>query len=337
MRASLNKLVINYLSAMAVIVIVYLYYQFNPHYQHFFSSTHTWPWFSISDQDLFLYGLLAFAVLLPPYFATFPDSYDTKSFLVWRSLFNLRKRWPNHEERVALLATAVKAFFLPLMAAWFFSNGASFLKHALAFSDRDNFFPHGYWALFNFILLVDVAIFVIAYSIEHPKLKNEIKSVEPTLLGWVVALICYPPFNGMTNQMLGWYSSDYPEIRTLWLQYVSGGIILVLMTIYLWASLALNIKASNLTNRGIVSSGPYAYMRHPAYVCKNLAWWVGALPILLVHFNRGPGDFLFAVFCVGAWSFIYYLRAITEERHLMADPDYQAYAERVPGFLPRFR
>ena len=321
---------------MAIVGIFYVYYQVNPYYHSFFSSTHVWPWFSVSDRQIFLYGVYAFAILLPPYYATFPDSFDTKSTLVWRAMYHLPTRAPSKDEKVALLATLVKAFFLPLMAAWFFANGADFFRHADRFWDQGRFFAHGYWTFFNLILLIDVTFFAIAYSVEHPALGNDIKSVEPTILGWVVALICYPPFNGMTNQMLGWYSSDFPEIDIIWLQYVSGIAILGLMTIYVWATIALNIKASNLTNRGIVTSGPYAYIRHPAYVCKNLAWWIGALPLLVIQYQQGVSQLLFAVFCVLSWSFIYYLRAITEERHLLRDPAYQAYFEKVPGFLPKF-
>ena len=31
--------------------------------------------------------------------------------------------------------------------------------------------------------------------------------------------------------------------------------------------------------------------------------------------------------CIAMGSFVYYNRAMTEERHLMADPEYAAYAE----------
>lgn len=335
MKASVSQLIRNYLAAMSIIVTAYGYYQLNPYFVGFFSSTHNWPWFSVSDQQLFDWGLVAFAVLLLPYYATLPDKHATKSVLVWRALLNIVKRLPSKPERVAILATLVKFFFLPLMVAWFFANGASFFNHLNGFDEHGNFY-HGYWMLFNLILFIDVMFFALAYCVEHPVLNNEIRSVEPTLLGWTVALICYPPLNGMTNQMLGWYSSDYPQVDHVMLQYVMGGLLLLLMSVYLWATLALNIKASNLTHRGIVMHGPYAYMRHPAYVCKNLAWWVGSLPILATQLDRGLDFFLYALFCVLAWSGIYYLRAITEEQHLGMDPDYQAYMKRVPGFIPRF-
>jgi len=334
MKASLPRLAGNYISTMAIIGLVYFYYLYNPYYQGFFSSTHVWPWFRVADQDLFLYWVIAFALLLPPYYATLPDKLETKSRLVWRAVSQTGRRRPTDAERVAILATLVKAFFLPLMAAWLLANGAEFFRHAERFWQQQTFFVHGYWMLFNAILLIDVTFFTIAYAVEHPALKNEIRSVEPTLLGWAVAIICYPPFNGMTNEMLGWYSSDYPEINNIWLRSLSGGLMLGLMGFYLWATIALNIKASNLTHRGIVTWGPYAIIRHPAYVAKNLAWWIGALPIFVVQYQRGPEHMLYAVFCVSAWSLIYYLRAVTEERHLGIDPDYQAYRRQVPGYIP---
>ena len=336
MTASIDRLIINYVSSMSIIVLFYVYYQTNPYYLGFFSSTHTWPWFSVSDAELFRYFVLGFAVVLPFYYASFDDRHLTKSYLCWRALFNLSRRRPDEQEKVALLAVAVKAFFLPLMVGWLFANGADFFRHTAQFFEDRQFFSDGYWMLFKLILLADVAFFTLAYAIEHPKLNNEIRSVEPTLLGWTVTLICYPPFNGMTNQMLGWYSQDYPQISTPWLQTLSGLAMLILMSIYVWATFALNIKASNLTNRGIVTSGPYRYMRHPAYVCKNLVWWVGSLPILAIAYYQGLSQFLYGVFCILAWSYIYYLRAVTEENHLMKDPDYQAYCTRVPGFLPAF-
>jgi len=340
MKASYNRLASNYLATMSLFGIAYCYYALNPYYVNFFSSTLRVVGIELSYNQI-LNGLVTlYAILLIPFYATFNDRIETKSRLVWRALSKLHDRSPTPAERVALLATMVKVFFLPLMAVWMFDNFANLHHYGEIFLRDGNFFPDGYWMLFNFILFVDVTFFTLAYSIEHPKLHNEIKSVEPTILGWVVALICYPPFNGMTNEVLGWYSSDYPEIHTLWLRYVAAIAMLTLMFIYLWATIALNIKASNLTNRGIVTGGPYAYVRHPAYIAKNLAWWIGAMPILYGFWFKGIPEFFYALFCVAAWTYIYYLRAMTEERHLMQDPDYQAYCNKVtrrfiPGRNPR--
>ncbi|MCK5472226.1 DUF1295 domain-containing protein, partial [Candidatus Gracilibacteria bacterium] len=79
-------------------------------------------------------------------------------------------------------------------------------------------------------------------------------------------------------------------------------------------------------NRGIVSRGPYRFVRHPAYLAKNLAWWFEFLPFL------NPALFLSLL----AWNAIYILRAFTEERHLRADPDYRKYQKKVRWkFIPR--
>jgi protein-S-isoprenylcysteine O-methyltransferase Ste14 len=329
MKATLPRLLLNYIATMSLFAIAWAYYAVNPYYLQFFSSTHEFGSLRITDRQI-LYGLAAiFAVLLLPYYATFQDSVETKSRLAWRAVLHLHRRMPTDQERIALLATAVKFIFLPLMAVWLFGNSAAFYSNAIMFWRAGEFFPNGYWMLFKLILIVDVFFFVLAYSIEHPALDNEIRSVEPTVLGWVVALMCYPPFNEVTNRLLEWYSSDYPELETLWLQYVSGITILLLMLIYVWATIALNIKASNLTHRGIVRSGPYAYVRHPAYIAKNLSWWVGAMPILYSFWHKGLHQFFFGLFSVLTWTYIYYLRAVTEERHLSRDPEYQRYCEQV--------
>ena len=96
--------------------------------------------------------------------------------------------------------------------------------------------------------------------------------------------------------------------------------------IYVWATLAFGLRFSNLTNRGIITRGPYRFVRHPAYAAKVVSWWCEAVPIF--------GSFLQLFFFLG-WVSIYFLRAITEERHLKADPCYRAYCDAVKHrFVP---
>jgi len=99
-------------------------------------------------------------------------------------------------------------------------------------------------------------------------------------------------------------------------------LISLLWGIFAWASVALGFKASNLTNRGIVASGPYRFVRHPAYVAKVLIWLIQGI--------------FFAQYTAGillGFMIIYYLRAWTEERHLSRDPDYLAYKKKVRWML----
>ncbi|MFH0876389.1 MAG: methyltransferase [archaeon] len=102
-------------------------------------------------------------------------------------------------------------------------------------------------------------------------------------------------------------------------------IIFLLLLVYLWATLSLGTKSSNLTNRGIVDKGAYKYIRHPAYISKNAAWWLMAIPIM-------NAQLFFGLLLL---SIIYFMRAITEERHLIADDDYKKYCKKTKyRFIP---
>ncbi len=86
--------------------------------------------------------------------------------------------------------------------------------------------------------------------------------------------------------------------------------------------MAFGLRFSNLTNRGILTHGPYAFSRHPAYLSKNLFWWISTVPVL------STGSFVDAAratLLLGCVSGVYYWRAKTEERHLKLDPAYRDY------------
>jgi protein-S-isoprenylcysteine O-methyltransferase Ste14 len=247
-------------------------------------------------------------------------------------------------DRVAVLTTLLKAFFAPLMVhslmifcvgVWV--NGAQIISSDIAQLGWLALFDQaGFWFFMQAILFVDVGIFTFGYLVELPSLKNQIRSVDPTLIGWLAALMCYPPFNSVTGKLLGTPVSDFPQFSdpTVHLSLNLG--LLLLMAIYASASVALGWKASNLTHRGIIARGPYAVVRHPAYVCKNLAWWIGASPFVIAQFGASTLAGLTAAGSMLAWSSIYVLRALTEEDHLRGvDNEYAAYASRVRyRFIP---
>jgi protein-S-isoprenylcysteine O-methyltransferase Ste14 len=99
----------------------------------------------------------------------------------------------------------------------------------------------------------------------------------------------------------------------------------------------LGFKASNLTNRWIVAKWPYKYIRHPAYLAKNFARALWALPIIILTIK----DFeilklLFIILSTILRFTIYYFRAKTEEEHLSQDKDYQEYKKKVKyKFIPK--
>ena len=175
---------------------------------------------------------------------------------------------------------------------------------------------------YNILFFADCGWALLGYCLESQWLRNKTKSVEPTALGWAAALSCYPPF----NDSLGTYlplDSSHAFITNPTGQLVCRWLMLAAFTIYAWATIAFGMKFSNLTNRGIISRGPYRFLRPPAYVCKGFAWWMEYLP------NMSLQTAFFLV-CLNG---VYALRAWTEERHLSEDPDYREYKKKVRWVL----
>jgi steroid 5-alpha reductase family enzyme len=127
----------------------------------------------------------------------------------------------------------------------------------------------------------------------------------------------------------GWlfWLADYPLIMT------AIAIAMVALTaIYAWATVAFGLRFSNLTHRGVLTHGPYAWTKHPAYLSKNLFWWLATLPFFATTGN--VTDCIRNTFVMGLVSGVYYWRARTEERHLSADPHYREYAAWMAAHGP---
>ncbi len=217
--------------------------------------------------------------------------------------------------KIGYLTIAVKAFYVPLLTSWTINNILHQANITRAFTWS---IPEVTAYVIATCILIDVVIFAAGYLTELPQLKNQIRSVEPTLLGWLVCLMCYPPFNQFSFMLFdvpldeNWRPSGEVSAELV------NGVIALLWIIYAWATVALGFKSSNLTNRGIVSRGPYRYMRHPAYVSKVLLWIISSVFL-------GEKNFFLIVSLV----IVYALRAWTEERHLSLDPEYLEYKKLV--------
>jgi hypothetical protein len=306
--------------------------------------------FAISGIGFMLAAATGYVVLLAAYFLLDPQPGTSKSLRCLRTIgrFLSSPRTSiasglDPKDRLALLTTLLKVFFGPLMVmslmqhcmgAW--AHGSEAFAGGVDGDVRGLFDRYGYWFLMQSILFVDVLIFTVGYLVESPRLGNEIRSVDPTLLGWTAALLCYPPFNTYTGKLLGAPVSDFPQFDNPDVHIALNLVLLALMALYTSASVSLGLKASNLTHRGIVSRGLYGLIRHPAYTCKNLAWWIGATPLVIAEFGKSPLQGVTAIGSVAAWSALYALRALTEEDHLRkVDGEYAAYASRVRyRFIP---
>ena len=223
----------------------------------------------------------------------------------------------------------IKGFFLPLMFA-----GLVMVLRTLQISMPDFDFSNSldlFAAAWMLIFFIDLIFVSGGYVLTLRPLNAHIRSTDSTILGWGVALICYRPFwefvqshfLNYNDDALSWnvWLADVPLLYTLW----AIGII-ILLIIYVWSTVSFGYHFSNLTHRGIVTGGPYRFTKHPAYIAKNISWWMIAVPFVS---NQGWGEAIMAcalLLCVNA---IYYLRARSEERHLADDPVYQAYADWI--------
>ena len=340
----------NYFSTLSFIAWVYFFYSNIAYYQDFLSWNFSLAFaenIATSSQNVFEIVIALYVIFLIPFYLIYKEKSKARIIinLIFDFIFKQKKNIKQYE-KTAILAWIVKAFFAPLMIFWLSEHSFNMLNNiyysykdiALFSTDFFAFFNrHFFWLAFTTILFFDVFLFTLWYLIEMPALKNKIKSVEPTVLWWLVALICYPPFNSGLTDIIDWYSTEFPQFANAYVHIGFNMTILILMGIYSWASISLGFKASNLTNRWIVRKWPYKYIRHPAYICKNLSWWIGWLPIIIAAIL--VLDFkttLFALISLSGWSFIYYMRAITEERHLSLDPDYIEYKKKVTHkFIPK--
>lgn len=233
----------------------------------------------------------------------------------------------------------VKGFFLPLMFGFFCqSTGRILDAEPATFQD----FVAVYAFLYTFAFFFDLSIATIGYMTTFRPLDTHMRSTEPTVLGWVVCLACYPPFWSFVSGSYLTYETDWEWGKWLWdhpLAYgLWGAAILACLGVYIYATAQFGCRFSNLTHRGIITSGPYRWTKHPSYIFKNISWWLIAIP-----FIPGDGQWETAVrncFLLGCVNGIYYLRAKTEERHLMRDPDYAEYARWIEAhgmfrWLPR--
>ncbi len=237
-----------------------------------------------------------------------------------------------------LRAWAVKGFFLAFMLAIVPGGYGALIRTDLRAALHDPA-ALGQW-LIALMFVVDVMTATVGYVLTLRPLDSHIRSANPFAAGWTAALMCYPPFILMET---GGPFDYHPGTQewTVWFQWHPwllagwGGLLVLLTAIYAWATVAFGLRFSNLTNRGILTHGPYALSRHPAYLSKNLFWWASTLPILS---TGGIVDAVRATLLMAVVSGIYYWRAKTEERHLGMDPEYQAYSAWMTryGVVPRF-
>jgi len=248
-----------------------------------------------------------------------------------------RAGWAREAIHAHLRAWGVKAFFLPFMLAIVPPGFGQVVRTAWRDAVAD---PVALSSLaIDLMFTVDVAFACVGYMLTFRPLDSHIRSANPFAAAWMAALICYPPFilmeaGGPLDYHPGtadwrWWLGGHPWVLGAW-----GAVLVALTALYAWSTVAFGLRFSNLTHRGILTHGPYALSRHPAYLSKNLYWWLATIPMLSTGSLADAGR---ATAILGLVSGVYYWRAKTEERHLSLDPDYRAYSGWMArhGAVPR--
>lgn len=295
----------------------------------------------------FLITLAPLAFFIPVYltwadrrFSAEDDEYFELGSLVLRGWSHVDRGVINRH----LLGWLVKAFFLPLMVVFLDKQLHAFYQ---ALQDSANGPHHRFAILYHLSYTADLLFAVVGYTLMMRLFDTHLRSVEPTIGGWVVALVCYMPFYSVIGTSYLAYGDkvNWDTLLQPWpAAHFAWGILIVCCTLtYGLSTAAFGLRFSNLTNRGIITDGPYRFTKHPAYLSKNLSWWLISVPMFS---DLGWPAAIRNCCLLGATNLVYFARARTEERHLSCDPTYVAYAlwieehgmfRHLSKWLPFFR
>lgn len=281
-------------------------------------------------QAVLYQGLLVAALLAVPYFSwldprmAYPhDAHYHLGLLVCGKRHSADLRMIGEHMK----GWAIKGFFLPLMTTYLLQNIEQLAGFDYGFPDYLTFYRVAYHLMFS----VDLLFACTGYVMTLRLFRTQIFSAEPTALGWLVCIMCYQPFwaalfySHYFTYDDGYYWDHFvagaPILRIVW-----GTAILACLGMYAWATLAFGYRFSNLTYRGLITSGPYRITKHPAYVFKCTSWWLVSVPFIV---TQGADESLRQCLMLAGLCAVYFVRARTEENHLSNYPEYVAYAEAM--------
>ncbi len=173
----------NFAASAAIVGFACAAHRFAPHNQVQFETLYGSVAFSFTGVSFLYSGASAYVVLLAAFYATVREAKISKSLRFFRTVAALVRspaaRWRqglSHEDRVAVLATLLKAFFGPLMAMALMRFCMGALAHGIGIVEDDSFASgfrvlfdrHGFWLLMQIILFIDVLIYTVGYLVELP-------------------------------------------------------------------------------------------------------------------------------------------------------------------------
>lgn len=223
------------------------------------------------------------------------------------------------------LGWLVKGFFLPIMFGDIANNIDTFRAadwHVLQIG-----FLNSYNLLFSMFIHLELVFVAAGYVFTCRLFDSQIRDVERTFFGWMIAIMSYSPFLSLFYVRYldysvaggGWTAmiGAHPLLLSIW-----GSVILGLLALHMWCDACFGLRFSNLTNRGIITNGPYRFSKHPAYVIKSLRWWIVSVPFFAVS----PSEAIRLSILLLLVNLVYTLRSYAEERMLSRDTTYVQYA-----------
>ena len=365
-RPTIQHGVRHLVSAAVIYGIVLIIFSLSPHYMEFLSVT----FYGVSALKIYWCVYAAYLIIITPICIYIrPMSLWVSSPLritgyICRFVRGKLRRFktdenlseslkPTYEEKNAIFFLIVKMIYGPIAI-----NGAIDgynralpiiyeLQHVLSGISAAYYFDIIYRLFITLAFMIEAIPYIISYHGDSKLLGNKVRYVETNPFHLFVCLACYPPFNYATFEFLG--GSFENPFDLVWrgdlnhpVTWVLRILAMIFAGILISASLTLFTRASNLTNRGIVTRGPYRIVRHPGYASKNIYWLLTFIPFIipdtsLAGFTWSNYALYFIMFVFGylGWATLYFLRGITEERFLMNDPEYVEYCKKVKyHFIP---
>lgn len=318
-RVIIERAVVKLLGFFAALAtIAFLYWLFpeyhRDYYDRFFAAARiVVPWLP---------------VICIPYFLYVEWRLPFEEGGAWNTALIILGKWNDidwHSASLYMLGWLVKGFFLPIMFGDIVNNIGLFREanwHLM-----QNGFLNSYNLLFSMFIHLELVFVAAGYLFTCRIFDAQIRDVERTFFGWMIALMSYSPFLSLfyvryLNYSVGgggWTAmiGAHPTLLTIW-----GSVILVLLAFHMWCDACFGLRFSNLTNRGIITNGPYRFSKHPAYVIKSLRWWLVSVPFFAVSVPEGIRLCILLLLV----NLVYTLRSYAEERMLSRDPTYVAYA-----------
>lgn len=247
------------------------------------------------------------------------DEYSKMYYII------VNRVWDKEIVKIFLLKFLLKLIFVPFMYSGILNN-----LSILLYTPLDMEIKKFSLLLFNIGITFDMLVAIFGYLVSSSLVNNQIKDVDNNFIGWLFALLCYPPlvviseFVNQQQDTLLWYDI-IPENTILY--FIFFILINSLWIIYWLSTAEFGMTFANLSYRRLVSTGVYRYTKHPAYLSKNIYWWLYTLPFcgVILFSIEWWQNVLGLVFT----SLLYYGRALSEERYLKKFPEYRAYSESV--------